>query len=76
LQELIADHLKLFNIIFPENIPKQHFLMQYPRAMRSMGFVIYIWTMRFESKHSFFTKISGNVFNFKNICETLLIKHQ
>lgn len=38
LQELISDHLELFNKIFPGNIiPKQHFLLHYPRIMRLMG---------------------------------------
>lgn len=77
LQELISEHLKLFNIILPENIiPKQHFLLHYPRIMHLMGPVIHMWTMRFESKHSFFTRISSNVCNFKNICKTLSTKHQ
>jgi len=35
LQELISEHLKLFKTIFPRNIiPKQHFLLHYPRIMR------------------------------------------
>lgn len=43
LQELISEHLKLFNIIFPKNIiSKQHFLLHYLRIMRLMSPVVHM----------------------------------
>ena len=34
------------------------------------------WTMRFESKHSYFKKLSSHLGNFTNICHTLAMRHE
>ena len=33
-----------------------------------------LWTMRFESKHSYFKKLSSHLGNFTNICHTLAMR--
>lgn len=35
-----------------------------------------LWTMRFESKYSYFKRCAGRTQNFKNICQTLARNHQ
>ena len=34
-----------------------------------------LWTMRYESKHSYFKQLSNSIGNFKNICWTLAKRH-
>lgn len=57
-------------------IPKEHFLTHYPRAIRKMGPLKHLWTMRFESKHKFFTDAAKRTNNLVNINKTLAFKHQ
>lgn len=35
-----------------------------------------MWTLRFESKHSYFKKCVRHACNFKNVCSTLALRHQ
>lgn len=74
----ISDHRKLLIDTFPEfNLrPKHHFIEHYPHLIRCFGPLVELWTMRFESKHSFFKKVVHDVHNFKNILLTLSSKHQ
>lgn len=75
LKHLVAEHHRLFKSVFPEKalLPKHHFLIHYPRCIRNLGPVLHMWSMRYESKHSFFKKQKKS---FKNITKTLAIKHQ
>ncbi len=34
------------------------------------------WTMRYESKHSYFKKLSSSLGNYINICHSLTMRHQ
>lgn len=56
--------------------PKAHFLTHYPRAIRKIGPLKHFWTMRFESKHKFFTDSAKTTNNFINLKKTLAQKHQ
>lgn len=75
LKHLIIDHHKLFKELYPHRnlIPKHHFLVHYPSAIRKIGPLIHFWGMRFEAKHRFF---KDAVKNFKNITKSLAQKHQ
>uniref|UniRef100_A0A8C1PKJ5 Uncharacterized protein n=1 Tax=Cyprinus carpio TaxID=7962 RepID=A0A8C1PKJ5_CYPCA len=40
------------------------------------GPLIRLWTMRFESKHTYFKQCARKLHNFKNVCATLAERHQ
>jgi hypothetical protein len=56
--------------------PKHHFLSHYPQLTLQLGPLIRLWTLRFESKHSYFKTCIRTAHNFKNITYTLSVKHQ
>lgn len=56
--------------------PKEHFLVHYPRIIREMGPIIFLWCMRFEGKHLYFKKLAQSNQNFVNICKTFSLRHQ
>lgn len=75
LEQAIFNYLELMKNVFKKTFtPKQHFLVHYPRVIREMGPVMYMWTMRYESKHRYFKKLLKQ--NFKNICKTFATRHQ
>ena len=53
LQSKIKEHHQLFLKLFPDGhlIPKQHFLLHYPRAIRRLGPLGQFSSMRHEGKH-------------------------
>lgn len=63
---------------FPEVGPKakHHYLRHYPGPILKFGPLIRLWTMRFESKHSYFKRCAKHLNNFKNLCRTLSERHQ
>ena len=75
LKHLIIEHHNLFKEVYPHRrlIPKHHFMIHYPRAIRKIGPIIHVWTMRFEAKHRFF---KNTIKNFKNLTKSLAKKHQ
>lgn len=75
LENLISNHLNIIINIFKKTLtPKQHFLTHYPSVIRRIGPIIHTWTMRFESKHRYFTKIK--IQNYINVCKSLSERHQ
>ena len=56
--------------------PKHHYLIHYAQLMLKFGPLIKLWTMRMESKHSFFKNVARSAKCFKNITGTLSEKHQ
>lgn len=58
LEIKLSDHRSLLRDTFPDfNFrPKHHFADHYPYLLRCFGPLVELWTMRFESKHSFFKK--------------------
>jgi len=56
--------------------PKHHYLMHYPALIMQYGPLIRLWTLRFESKHSYFKRCARYALNFKNICFTMADRHQ
>lgn len=75
LKHLIVEHHRLFKMLYPNRrlIPKHHFMIHYPRAIRKIGPILHFWAMRFEAKHRFF---KNTVKNFKNITKSLAQTHQ
>jgi len=78
LQTKIQDHIATFNMLFCDKAlkPKQHFMLHYPRYFLLYGPLRLCWCMRFESKHYYFTRLTRVVNNYKNICYTLVQRHQ
>ena len=78
LDVLIQEYLESRKALFPEiNLkPKHHYLRHYPALTLKFGPLIRLWTMRFESKHSYFKRCARNLKNFKNLCFTLSERHQ
>lgn len=56
LDSKIFEHRQRFQEAFPQErlIPKHHFLEHYPQLIKAFGPLVFLWTMRFEAKHSFF----------------------
>lgn len=77
LQVIINEYIELRSQLFPDPLkPKHHFLCHYPTLIFQFGPLIRLWTLRFESKHSYFKKCVRHACNFKNICSTLSLRHQ
>lgn len=78
LEFKICEHRHRYQDLFPSAhlLPKHHFLEHYPHMIQCFGPLVCMWTMRFESKHSFFKQIARHTNCFKNIALTLSAKHQ
>ncbi|CAN7978301.1 unnamed protein product [Ixodes persulcatus] len=74
IEEYIADRLELFPL--ESLVPKHHYLLHYPGLVLAFGPLINMWTMRFESKHSYFKNCVRQLKNFKSLCKTLAQRHQ
>ncbi|XP_076061631.1 uncharacterized protein LOC143037379 [Oratosquilla oratoria] len=78
LASLIEDYIDYRATIFPNiNLrPKHHFLCHYPELIVRFGPLIRLWTMRFESKHSYFKKCARGLHNLKDLPKSLAKRHQ
>ena len=78
LKHLIHDHLAEFKDLFPAAsiIPKQHFMIHYPRMIRLFGPLCHMWCMRFEGKHLYAKQLCSTVKCFKNIAKTVAHRYQ
>ena len=74
IEEYIFDRKTLFPNVCLK--PKHHFLLHYPQLIIAFGPLIHLWTMRFESKHTYFKKCARQLHNFKHITKTFANKHQ
>ena len=74
LRALIESYLCAGIDIFPEKTlkPKHH----YPQLILQFGPLIRLWTLRFESKHTYFKQCARKLHNFKSLCSTLAKRHQ
>lgn len=74
----ISKHRVRFQEVFPDSTlrPKHHYLEHYPQLIRQFGPLVAVWTMRFESKHSFFKRVVRHTSCFKNVLQSLSMKHQ
>ncbi|XP_071847914.1 uncharacterized protein [Apostichopus japonicus] len=78
LKVLVEEYLEERTDLFPNCSlrPKHHFLSHYHWLITMFGPLIRLWTLRFESKHSFFKRCARYSQNFINITSTLAQKHQ
>lgn len=78
LKDLIEDYIARRTELFPGTPlkPKHHYMVHYPYLITQFGPLIWLWTMRCESKHGYFRKCIRSAQNFKNITLTLAEKHQ
>ena len=74
----IEDHHSLFRSVFPDRslLPKHHMLVHYPFVMRQVGPLSKCSSMRFEAKHNESKRLCGIVCCFKDICRTVVYRHQ
>ena len=75
---LIEEYVETQKTLFPHHRlrPKHHYLLHYPDLTLTFGPLIRIWTMRFESKHSYFKRCIRSSKNFKNVTKSLADRHQ
>lgn len=78
MRHSIFEYLDHRVTLFPEVKlrPKHHYLTHYPHLMKQFGPLIRFWTMRFESKHSYFKNVIRHTRNFKNVPKTCTERHQ
>ncbi|KAJ8017746.1 hypothetical protein HOLleu_44628 [Holothuria leucospilota] len=78
LEQLIADHHKLFLELFPDQHlkPKHHFMIHYPLAMWLYGPLIHLWVMSFEAFHNFSCRLCHIICNFQNVAKPLAYQNQ
>ncbi|XP_030842614.1 uncharacterized protein LOC105437795 isoform X1 [Strongylocentrotus purpuratus] len=74
IDEYLIDRREAFPLI--KLRPKHHFLRHYPELILKCGPLMRSWTMRFESKHSYFKSHARHCANFINITKSLAEKHQ
>lgn len=62
---------------FPQEkiIPKLHFLEHYPQLIWTYP-LVFLWSMRFEAKHSNFKCLIQHTHCFGNILLSMAVKHQ
>jgi L-rhamnose mutarotase len=78
MQDKIEEYIERHMECFPGKhlIPKHHFITHYPALTVCCGPLIRLWTLRFESKHSYFKETVRTCQNFVNITKTCADKHQ
>ena len=78
LNRLIRQYVEDRHQLFPSVPlrPKHHYLLHYPWLIQMFGPLIGVWTMRMESKHSFFKRCARSCRNFINITKSLSETHQ
>lgn len=78
LSVVIEEYLQTRKQSFEEHPlkPKHHYLSHYPDLIVKFGPLIRLWTLRFESKHSYFKQCARKLHNFRNICQSLAERHQ
>ncbi len=77
LRVLIEEYLLSRKQAFPHHWlkPKHHYMSHYPELIIQFGPLIHLWTMRFESKHTYFKQCTRKLCNFKNVCSSLAERH-
>ena len=78
LETKISEHRNRYCTLFPERklLLKHHYLEQYPALILLFGPLVSFWTLRFESKRSYFKNVVRHTNCFKNIKLSLATKHQ
>lgn len=72
LQVHIQEYLETRKHLFPSDKlkPKHHYLLHYPSLIMRLGPLVHLWTMRFESKHSYFKRCEEDTKLYKCLQES------
>lgn len=75
---LIRDYLNARQEFLPDITlkPKEHYMLHYATQTKMCCPLEHNWTMRFEAKHHYFTKISNLNKCHRNICYSFVKRHQ
>lgn len=78
LKIITEEYVHLRHTIFPNHSlkPKHHYLLHYGDLTLHFGPLIRLWTLRFESKHSYFKECARKLHSFVHLCKTLAERHQ
>lgn len=78
LETKISEHRYRYWTLFPERklLPKHHYMEHYPALILLFGPLVSFWTLRFESKYTYFKQVVRHTNCFKNITLPLVAKHQ
>ncbi len=78
LKILIEDYMYFRRELFPDHSlkPKHPYMLHYLQFITEFGPLICLWTLKLESKHSFFKRCARKLHNFQNICKTVAERHQ
>lgn len=78
LQSCISEYLTLRKLNFPavRLRPKHHYLSHYPELIKAYGPLTRVFTLRFESKHTFFKGVVRRCRQFINLLLQLSTKHE
>lgn len=77
LKTLVAEHHWLVRSVLKRDLkPTDHHLIHYPTVMDACGPLVFMWCMRFESKHRESKKIAVLTSNKVNLCKTIALRHQ
>ena len=78
LNNIVDEYLEDRFCLFPDDRmkPKHHFIKHYARLILEHGPLIRSWTMRYESRHTYFKQCTRRLQNFKKLCCTLSERHQ
>lgn len=78
MKVLTEEYIETRHLLFPlkKLRPKHHYLLHYADLTLHFGPLIHTWTMRFESKNSYFKRCIRASKNFKNITKFLSERHQ
>lgn len=79
--KVLEDNLEIHTSSIGENfksnlIPKHHFMLHYPTIIRTAGPLIHFMMMRYESKHQQLKGLIKNTRNFRDINQTIAVRHQ
>ena len=76
LEILIAEYLRNYQVLHAKSpvIPKQHYMVHFPRQMLMFGPLRHHWSMRFEGKNGYFSQQRYK--NFRNLPLTMAKRHQ
>lgn len=82
LKDSIAEYLEDFAILYADDdgnasfVPKQHFLIHYPRLITIFGPLRNFMCLRAEAKHQQSKRRVQGIRNYKNLPYTLAVRHQ
>lgn len=76
LRVITDEYLHCRKEAFPKRplMPKHHYVSHYPELILQFAPLIRLWTLRFESKHTYFKQCLRKFRNVKNPCSTLAEK--